>query len=244
MGARVMARIRSIHPSLWTDAAFVSLSPFARLLMIGLWGECDDKGCFVWSPIEIKMRLLPADNVDALELLQEIEDAGRVLRYQVEGKEYAVVRNFAKFQRPKSPNDIHPSTEEVMKFAGHKSSNFGNVSEKSSQMEDGGDKGGDKGGDRIVVSWNMMATENKLSVVQKVTDARKTNIRKRLSEFECSEICDAIESIPLSGFLMGKNDRGWKANFDWLLQPSSMTKLIEGSYHNSGSAGRPSGWTS
>lgn len=135
-----MARIRSVHPSLWTDAAFVSLSPMARLLLIGLWGESDDKGCFVWSAIEIKMRILPADNVDTEELLSELESAGRVLRYEVDGKFYGAVRNFAKFQRPKSPNDVHPMPSEIRKFAGHKSGHSPNGSPKPSQMEDGGDK--------------------------------------------------------------------------------------------------------
>ena len=32
-----MARIRSIHPGIWTDEAFVELSALARLLYIGLW---------------------------------------------------------------------------------------------------------------------------------------------------------------------------------------------------------------
>lgn len=41
-----MSRIRSIHPGLWTDEAFVSLSPMARLFLMGLWNECDDMGSF------------------------------------------------------------------------------------------------------------------------------------------------------------------------------------------------------
>ena len=68
-----MSRIRSIHPGIWTDEAFVSLSGFARLMFIGLWNECDDKGTFQWSPLQMKMRILPADNVNAAELLSEIE---------------------------------------------------------------------------------------------------------------------------------------------------------------------------
>ncbi len=55
-----MARIRSIHPGLWTDEAFVSLTPYARLLFMGIWTECDDMGSFEWSPLKLKMRLLPA----------------------------------------------------------------------------------------------------------------------------------------------------------------------------------------
>ena len=81
-----MSRIRSVHPGLWTDEQFVSLSAFARLLVIGLWNECDDGGTFEWKPITLKMRLLPADNVDVASLLAEIEDAGIAIRYEIEGK--------------------------------------------------------------------------------------------------------------------------------------------------------------
>ena len=59
-----MARIRSVHPSLFTDEAWVSCSPLARLLYIGLWTDADDQGLFEWKPLQIKMRLLPGDSAD------------------------------------------------------------------------------------------------------------------------------------------------------------------------------------
>lgn len=145
-----MSRIRSIHPGIWTDVDFVGLSPFARLLFIGMWNECDDKGIFLWSPLHLKMRILPADNVDAAALLDEIAAAGRIYQFDIGGKKYGAVKNFAKFQRPKKPNDIHPATPEAMAFAGHTDApsappeekpvrnQFPTGSEKSPQREDGG----------------------------------------------------------------------------------------------------------
>ncbi len=41
-----MARIRSIHPGLFTDEAFMALSLLARVVLPGLWTECDDQGVF------------------------------------------------------------------------------------------------------------------------------------------------------------------------------------------------------
>jgi hypothetical protein len=141
-----MSRIRSIHPGLWTDEQFVSLSSFARLLFMGIWNECDDKGIFPWSPLQMKMRILPADNVDASTLMAELEAADCIKRYEIDGKCFGAVRNFAKFQRPKMPNNIHPATEEILIFAGHKPTkapnaseelrkDLPNASEKSPQME-------------------------------------------------------------------------------------------------------------
>jgi hypothetical protein len=111
-----VSRIRSTHPGLWTDERFVSVSPFARLLFMGLWNECDDQGAFEWSPLKLKMRLLPADPVDAAELLAELERAGCLLRYAVDGRSLGAVRNFCRFQRPKKPNAVFPMTEAAHAF--------------------------------------------------------------------------------------------------------------------------------
>lgn len=144
-----MSRIRSIHPGLWTDEEFVTLSPFARLLFMGIWNECDDKGIFEWKPLTLKMRLLPADNLDAAELLNEIAASGAIKRFEIGGKTYGAVRNFGKFQRPKKPNDIHPATPEILAFCSIGSepqsdeveavpNQFPTASEIAPQMEDGG----------------------------------------------------------------------------------------------------------
>ena len=108
-----MARIRSIHPGLWTDETYVSLSPFARLMFLGIWNECDDMGSFEWSPIKLKMRLLPADSVDAVALLDELAEARCIMSYEAGGKRYSAVRNFCQYQRPKKPNSTYPQTEAV-----------------------------------------------------------------------------------------------------------------------------------
>ena len=98
-----MARIRSIHPGLFTDEAFAGLSMAARVLLLGLWTEADDQGVFDWKPITIKMRIMPVDNVDVPALLEELERADVVKRFQQDGKTFGAVRNFCKYQKPKTP---------------------------------------------------------------------------------------------------------------------------------------------
>ena len=42
----------------------------------------------------------------------------------------------------------------------------------------------------------------------------------------------ALQKLSESNFLTGQNDNGWKADFDFILQEKSFTKLMEGSYDN------------
>lgn len=113
-----MSRIRSIHPGFFTDEDFVQVSAFARLLILGLGTEADDKGTFPWKPVSLKMKLFPMDTVDIQELLRELIDAGAIRRYQVDGKEYGAIRNFRQHQRPKKPNDVHPMPDEFGTYVG------------------------------------------------------------------------------------------------------------------------------
>ncbi|MDN7489490.1 hypothetical protein QZM35_17420 [Burkholderia sp. AU45274] len=79
-----MARIRTIKPEFFTSEDIVALSPFARLLYIALWCEADREGRFAWKPATFKMRYLPADDVNILDLCQELLDRGLVVTYRDE----------------------------------------------------------------------------------------------------------------------------------------------------------------
>jgi hypothetical protein len=114
-----MARIRSIHPGIFTDEAFASLSMGARVLLLGIWTEADDHGVFEWKPVTLKMRVMPVDNVNIPELLAECEGADVIKRFLSE-KSYGLVRNFCRYQRPKKPKYIHPIPPEFYTYAGLK----------------------------------------------------------------------------------------------------------------------------
>lgn len=94
-----MARIRSVHPGLFTDEAFVSASAYARLLFIGLWTEACDDGVFEWKPVVLKMRLFPADTVDMDALLAELVAYDLVQHTEILGKSYGIVQRFKWLQR-------------------------------------------------------------------------------------------------------------------------------------------------
>lgn len=107
-----MARIRTIKPEFWTSEQVVECSPTARLLFIGLWNFCDDGGVHPASVKRIKMEVFPADQMDDEEvktLLRELIDAGLLLHYEAEDKEYYQVTGW-KHQKIDKPNFRYPSS--------------------------------------------------------------------------------------------------------------------------------------
>jgi len=84
----------------------------------------------------------------------------------------------------------------------------------------------------IIDAWNSMAKRVGLSEIKVLNSKRMVSLKARIRECPDVETWSvALQNIERSKFLRGENDRGWKANFDFLLQPSSFTKLIEGSYN-------------
>jgi hypothetical protein len=99
-----MARIRTIKPEFWTDDKVVQVSFPARLLFIGLWNFADDSGNLENSPVQIKMRILPADSVTVPPLLQELIGVGLLREYAVNGKNYFNIPGFTSHQVINKPS--------------------------------------------------------------------------------------------------------------------------------------------
>lgn len=76
-----MARIRTIKPDFWTDGNMIGLSAEARLFYIGTWNfTLCDRGHLPDDPMGLKLKVLPADDVDPVALLAELIDKGRIVR--------------------------------------------------------------------------------------------------------------------------------------------------------------------
>jgi len=83
----------------------------------------------------------------------------------------------------------------------------------------------------VVEAWNDLAVDRGLPKVSMVTEARRRQVQARIKEYpDAGDWSKALSAIDKSKFLCGDNDRGWRANFDFLLQPSTFIKLLEGTY--------------
>lgn len=78
--------------------------------------------------------------------------------------------------------------------------------------------------------YNEICTN--LPKIQKLTTKRKTNIRKFLSEFTLEDFITICKKANESDFMQGKNERNWKADFDFLIKVDKATNILEGKYDN------------
>ena len=87
--------------------------------------------------------------------------------------------------------------------------------------------------DLVMDAYND-AVEDKLPKVVKMTPARKNAVKKLLKEFDAptfqslaNYFYDFVEKA--NRFYFGENNRGWRADFDYIVRITTYLKFIEGS---------------
>jgi hypothetical protein len=64
-----------------------------------------------------------------------------------------------------------------------------------------------------------MARRSGLSVPKAITASRRRSLLLRIEEHGLPAVLDAIDRIGRSRFCRGENDRGWRADLDFLASP-------------------------
>jgi len=118
-----MARRRFLSPEFFThgdlyDAELGCGLPL-RLAFSGLWTQADRRGVFAWKPRELKLAVLPYDPVDFATVLQALEQAGFIRRYESGGRQYGLIPSLGRWQSfhrderpsdaPAPPDDLPPT---------------------------------------------------------------------------------------------------------------------------------------
>ena len=92
------------------------------------------------------------------------------------------------------------------------------------------------GPSNLVSLWNELAV-SPLAKVVKLTPERERHARARLAEEPSEKFWrGVIERISRSLFCRGGNQRGWVADFDFLIKPGKAINVIEGKYDEHGAA--------
>jgi hypothetical protein len=98
----MLARIRTIKPEFFKhgdlfDAEKETGLPL-RLAFAGIWCLCDREGRFRWKPREIKLDVLPYDDVDFSRVLDALATRGFLVQYECDGVMYGWVPSFKQHQ--------------------------------------------------------------------------------------------------------------------------------------------------
>lgn len=82
----------------------------------------------------------------------------------------------------------------------------------------------------IYDQWNKFAKGHDLAPVKSIPkgSARERALKARIKDGMDFEA--VLKAIHMQPFLYGDNDRGWLLNFDWILKPANLVKILEGAY--------------
>jgi hypothetical protein len=100
--------------------------------------------------------------------------------------------------------------------------------ETNKQRNKGGESSGDDRLPRLALIWNENC--GTLPKVKGTNPSRNRKASQRLAESTEIEWTEAVCRVSRSPFCNGRNDRSWRATFDWILQPESRLKVMEGKY--------------
>lgn len=229
-----------------------------RLAFAGLWTACDREGRFEWKPRQLKLDCLPYDNVDFSRVLDALATRGFVLKYEAEGNAFGFVPSFTKHQiinnrekdslipPPNQGADFSTESTPAARVADACPTPHGKVSVEGERERKGKEKKEVKVIDAVapddradqtdeiavmIAVWNETAEDLGLPRVQKLTGARRQKARARLRD--CGGLGgwrSAMTKLRNCPWMLGDNDRQWRADFDFIIGETKFARLMEGSY--------------
>lgn len=115
-------RARNLKPGFFSNELLASCNPLARLLFQGLWCLADRGGRLEDRVERIKALVLPYDDCNVNELLDELAAKGFILRYSVRGVAFICLPTFRDHQNPhpKEPESKLPPPKARVLAALHK----------------------------------------------------------------------------------------------------------------------------
>jgi len=67
---------------------------------------------------------------------------------------------------------------------------------------------------------------------QRITPKRRAAIINILKKYSLEDIMTVFNNLELSDFCKGKNDRGWRADIDFILREDKFVSVLEGKYNS------------
>lgn len=230
-----MARKRMIDPNIWQSEDFSKLSTLSKLVFIGLFSLADDEGRGRCNPVYLKSSLFPYEegirSADVDKTLSEISSNMSVVFYSCDGSNYYSLYNWDTWQKIDRPSEskIPAYDKNAMQrlFVEDSSNVRRGFDTNKNRIEKNKNR---KENNRIEILDIYSSLCINLPQVQKVTDKREKAINNFLKEFTLEDFRKICSIANTNDFLTGKNDRNWKADFDFLMKIDKATAILEGKY--------------
>lgn len=235
---------RIIKESLCVSEKIASLSDFEFRLWVGLITAVDDAGRGDARAAIIKGRVFPLreritiKDIDAA--LTRLAAKGCVSLYRVDGKPYFWFPTWSQHQRirdckPKYPApDEQDSLRQAAADCGHlplesESNPNPNPNPESESESNPKSQRATVSCEQIRGLYNEICKSYPRCIT--LSEARKNAIKARLEAgYSLEDFGTLFCKAEASSFLKGKNERSWRANFDWLLKDANMAKTLDGLY--------------
>lgn len=247
-----MARIRSLKPEFWTDVRLGRLPTLSRLVFLCLISMSDDEGRIEGDAETVWHFGFPRESVeDVTKALRTLQECSRIVLYRgPEGIPVMAIPTFRKHQRIDKPSTSKLPAPPAL--TSDSKNVLGSLQERSTPDRMGSGIGMEQGSPRVVPEdgdqsgssrkgpkqpkpihplgalWNAVAGDVGLPKVAAWTSARDRAAKGALVEEPDMAVWDrAFRAIGSSKFHKGGNDRGWKADFDFAIRPSSRGKWLD-----------------
>jgi hypothetical protein len=208
---------------------------FLEALSKGM-AKVDKSAALIWLPNFLKYNKPESPNVvkawpDAFDMLPECELKSQVFQH-VKGFTEGMTEGFRKAFREAfgkglpedfaktSPNQEHEQEQEQEQ-------------EKKTLVP----VGTTSRPEEFASVWNSL--RGPLPQVREFTDSRRRKIKVRMTQgLTLAKFEEVVRRCVSTPFLVGENDRGWQADFDWLIEnDTNMAKVMEGKYEHGGNGG-------
>jgi len=139
------------------------------------------------------------------------------------------IRVLRKCQEPYCGNDKNPIAETTIPYCGNsKGSNTVEIYKNRNTEENARAQTTAK----IINFFNYWNQTEKLPKARELTASRRKHLTTRFKEKQFKEHWrEIIDKTSASKFLTGGGERGWKADFDWIIQNDrNYTRVLEGRY--------------
>lgn len=253
---------RMLRRDIANSSGFASLSPMAAVLFCMLiphfnaHGKLNGGAGFIKDEVCPKVPYLTYENIPGL--LQEISGKTSVKYFEHDGRRWLHSLNFLthhqKLRPEKLGEDKLPSwSKELLENSGTTpgvvqdySGTTPKILPHEEEVEEEVEEEGEGNSGRQVSPpsrslfdlWNEVVQGSGLPKVREFTNGREKKCRNRMKERSLDEWREIFELCASTPFLCGENDRGWRVNFDWIIEnQENAAKVLEGKYQQSGSGG-------